>query len=928
MIANPDKSHKRFLVPEVVQVSAMDCGPATLKALLEGFGIGVSYGRLREACQTSVDGTSIDTIEDVAVQLGLSAEQVMIPADHLLLPEAQALPGIVVVRQPNGLTHFVLAWNTIGPFVQIMDPATGRRWPHHRRFLKELYVHTFPVPAQAWREWSETEEFISPLQRRMSNIGVEEKVADRVVQEALNDPSWRHMAVVDASTRMTQELIRAKAVEPGEEATRVLRHFTEKSVMAATFDTSIVPPAYWSVLPASDHVMPPESIETLSLQGAVLVRVTDAPSDIPQADTDLRDVHDTTDASVSIPEAAPSRGPLSPELVAAITEPPTRPGLEILRALREDGLLVPSVLSAALAVSAGTVLVEAFLLRGLLDIGMQLELVSQRISLLAAVAVFSLAVLSLEWPIASVLARIGRRLEIRLRIAFLEKIPRLGDRYFRSRLTSDMTQRAYDLRQLRMLPSLGSTFLRLSFQIIFTAVGVIWLDPRSAPLAFLATAFAVGLNFVTQPLLAEQDMRLRAHLGALSRFYLDALLGLVPIRTHNADRSVRREHEGLLVDWVKANQHFYSVQVLVQALQAVVGSAFAVWILFHYVKQGGSTGGALLLFYWTLSLPSLGQSLAGVAQQYPVQRNRVMRLLEPLGAQDETPPESETTREQAASATAGVSISLKDVAVQAGGQTILEGVDLTIEPGQHVAIVGPSGAGKSTLVGLLLGWHRPAHGEVLVDGTQLKPDRLFALRNQTVWVDPSIQLWNKTMLENLSYGNSEAVGKSVSFETAVENADLYSVLERLPHGLQTPLGEGGGLVSGGEGQRVRLGRGLLRPQPRLVILDEPFRGLDRSQRHTLLESSRRYWHTATMLFISHDVGETTSFDHVIVVDGGRIVEAGSPDVLLDSPSRYRSLIEAEQTTREKLWGSPVWRRLWLESGSLSERSREQEPTVT
>lgn len=110
MTGAKEKQRKRFLVPEVVQTSAMDCGPATLKCLLEGFGIPVSYGRLREACQTDVDGTSIDTLEETAIQLGLDAEQVMIPADHLLLAEAQALPAIVVVRQPNGLTHFIVVW--------------------------------------------------------------------------------------------------------------------------------------------------------------------------------------------------------------------------------------------------------------------------------------------------------------------------------------------------------------------------------------------------------------------------------------------------------------------------------------------------------------------------------------------------------------------------------------------------------------------------------------------------------------------------------------------------------------------------------------------------------------------------------------------------------------------------------------------------
>jgi ATP-binding cassette subfamily B protein len=124
----PTESRK-FFAPEVIQTSEMDCGPAALKTMLDGFGIPVNYGRLREACQTDVDGTSIDTLEDLASRLGLEAEQVMLPVDYLLLPEAQALPAILVVMLPNGMTHFLVVWGRIGNFLQVMDPATGRRWP-------------------------------------------------------------------------------------------------------------------------------------------------------------------------------------------------------------------------------------------------------------------------------------------------------------------------------------------------------------------------------------------------------------------------------------------------------------------------------------------------------------------------------------------------------------------------------------------------------------------------------------------------------------------------------------------------------------------------------------------------------------------------------------------------------------------------------
>src|ERR1700682_6343458 len=123
------KARRRLFVPEVVQTSAMDCGPAALKCLLEGFGISASYGRLREACQTDVDGTSIDTLEETANQLGLDAEQIVVPVEHVLMDAAGSLPALAVVVLANGVTHFVVIWRSYwGKLAQVMDPAVGRRF--------------------------------------------------------------------------------------------------------------------------------------------------------------------------------------------------------------------------------------------------------------------------------------------------------------------------------------------------------------------------------------------------------------------------------------------------------------------------------------------------------------------------------------------------------------------------------------------------------------------------------------------------------------------------------------------------------------------------------------------------------------------------------------------------------------------------------
>src|SRR4030095_11205025 len=150
----------------------------------------VSYGRLREACQTDVDGTSIDTLEEIAVALGLDVEQTMTPVDHLLLPEAESLPAIVVVRLADGNTHFIVIWRRHGSFLQVMDPATGRRWLSVEAFVKELYVHSATVPASDWRAWVAGDSFLAALGRRLRGLGLSKNAITQLIENALADTGW------------------------------------------------------------------------------------------------------------------------------------------------------------------------------------------------------------------------------------------------------------------------------------------------------------------------------------------------------------------------------------------------------------------------------------------------------------------------------------------------------------------------------------------------------------------------------------------------------------------------------------------------------------------------------------------------------------------------------------------------------------------
>ena len=923
-------------MPEVVQTSAMDCGPAALKCLLEGHGVRASYGRLREACQIDLDGTSIDTIEEVAGELGLGAEQIMVPLDHLILPEAETLPAVVVVKQPNGLTHFVVVWRRVGPLLQVMDPAVGRRWPRARSFLSQVYVHRHRVPALGWREYAGSEDFLRPLAALLHHAGVPARIHLELADRAVADPSWKGLAALDAGARMVAALARTGGVRKGGEAARLLTSVVER---AADGDVAACPEEYWSVRPAAgaDEAGRDEWERDLEFHGAVLVRVRPPERKAKEAEGDASVA---TGAASGVAARAEQ---LSPELAAALSAPEPRPGRELLRHLRRAGRWVTPALLGLLAVAAGGVVFEALLFRGFIDVGRDLTVSHQRLAGVAVAALFLLLLLAAELPAVEGALRLGRQLETRLRVAFLRKIPRLRDRYFASRLTSDMAERSHSVHKLRRLPDLGEWLTRSVFELLLTTAGILWLDPGSAPLTLGTTAVVVALPLLGLPMIQELDLRVRNHSGALSRFYLDAFLGLVPIRTHAAERAVEREHEGLLLDWARANLLRERVTLAADAVLHLVALGLIGWLVLDHLARQGLTGAVLLLAYWALNLFVLGQLISlMLARQYPTYRNVTLRLLEPLGAREEgvgegapalgseplsgspgTGPGATEEREERGQdvSLAGVEISYENVAVRAAGHTILRDVNFRLRAGEQVAVVGPSGAGKSTLVGLLLGWHRAAAGRVRVGGEPLTDARLPALRDATAWVDPSVCLWNRSLLENLRYGLPPDASPDVA--RVVDQAELLSVLELLPDGLQSSLGEGGGLVSGGEGQRVRLGRAMLRRNVRLVVLDEPFRGLDRRQRGILLQRARELWRGATLLCITHDVSETRGFPRVLVLEGGRVIEDGSPaDVSALPGSRYQAMIEAEEAVRDGLWRSADWRRLRIEDGWLLEDRKE------
>ena len=887
-------------MPEVIQTSSMDCGPAALKSVLEGFRISANYENLRTACQTDVSGTSIDTIEDIACQLGLDAEQVIIQSDHLLLSETKALPAIVVVYLPDGFTHFVVVWNTFGKMVQVMDPTVGRLWIPKTRFLQTIYPYKHVVDTKTWHEYTKTNFFSKPLQRRMLDLKIKPIEIDSLIREAQTCDDWRKMATLDASVRVLQTIVTSDSFLTGDNAEKILKTYYDCSINNPK--EKIIPDDYFSVLPSNDDI---KNCETLVLKGAILIHFEGLKDKCYAKDNKTEN----------------SNKLLSNDTKSKINKNESKPEEEFYKQIVSETKLLPMVLGIGLTLAAFNISIEALILMGFMSVGLEIgEHLNHQSFTILSMFIFFVAVLFIEWPINAAKLQMGRRFEINMRLKFLSKIPKLGSQYFHSRPNADIAQRIHDMRLIRKLPDILSSLYKLIIQIMITVIGIIWLMPTHPVLPIIIGLTAVITPFAALPFLKERDLQFRIFTGSLAQFCLDTLTGLTPLRSHGAENSIRYEQESILCKWKNSGIEYFILKLGFVGVAITINILLSIALIYEYISYIGNNRCVLLLIYWVLNLSELGIQLTNTAASYPGIRNRILRILEPVNASQEVKTcqknKNNIDLSEEINSHSGMKIEVKDVNVFIGEQPVLSNINLMIQPGEHIAIVGPSGAGKSSLMRILLGLYSSNSGNTYFDGKKFD-DNLYSIRQKIAWIDPGVHIWNQNILYNIKYGNEKVNNSELGI--VMEQAGLIKILKNFPHGNETRLGEAGKLVSGGEGQRVRFGRGLYKKDVKLVILDEPFRGLSRNERCLLLEKAREYWKSKTLIFISHDVKETLNFDRVLVIEKGKIIEDDAPEILLKNKnSTYKSIINDDKKIKSSFFKKVKWKRLWIEHGRIKE----------
>mgnify|MGYP001235311355 FL=1 len=264
-----------------------------------------------------------------------------------------------------------------------------------------------------------------------------------------------------------------------------------------------------------------------------------------------------------------------------------------------------------------------------------------------------------------------------------------------------------------------------------------------------------------------------------------------------------------------------------------------------------------------------------------------------FGVLEETPSLSPAPTDKTLTVTEG-RIRFADVGfAYAPGNPVLKQFNMTVAGGETVALVGASGAGKSTLSKLLFRFYDPTEGAVEIDGTDIRSVSLDSVRRAIAVVPQDCVLFNDSLCENIRYGRPSATDEEVA--QAIEAAYLGDVIERLPDGLDSIVGERGLKLSGGERQRVSIARAVLKDAP-ILVFDEATSGLDSHSEQAVMSAFRALAGRHTALVIAHRLSTVVDADRIVVIEHGAVVEEGAHYDLLEANGRYAELwrIQREQ----------------------------------
>ncbi|MCH9764558.1 MAG: ATP-binding cassette domain-containing protein [Alphaproteobacteria bacterium] len=562
--------------------------------------------------------------------------------------------------------------------------------------------------------------------------------------------------------------------------------------------------------------------------------------------------------------------------------------------LRSPWILVGALI--ALVVSAGAMLAVPMAVRRMIDFGFGAQdgqLIDQYFAMLIAIGcVLALASSSrfylINW--------LGERVVSDVRADVFQHLTKLGPVFFETAHSGEMMSRlTADTTQIKAAAGTAlSQFLRNTIMLIGALVMMIVTSPSLSTLVLLAIPAIVlpmvGFGRVVRKL----SRRAQDHLAQASAYAQENLTAVRTMQAFSHQDAVAQRYQAAVErtfdaarDRMKARAGLTALAILL-VTTSIVG---VLWFGASSVISGDMTGGRLgqFVLYALFAAGALAElsEVWGEVSQAAGSAERLAELLKVEPA-IQSPP---SPKALPVPAIGELEFDNVHFTYATGSDTpAIDGLSFKIKPGETVAVVGPSGAGKTTLFNLILRFYDPTEGTIRLDGVDIKEADLEQVRSRLALVPQDVALFADTVLENIRYGSPEASVKDV--EAAARTAQASEFISSLPKDFDTQLGERGVTLSGGQRQRLSIARAVLRDAP-ILLLDEATSALDAENEALVQQALDGVMKNRTTLVIAHRLATVLGADRILVLEEGRIVQAGTHAELLEHGGLYRRLAELQ-----------------------------------
>ncbi|WP_082494294.1 MULTISPECIES: ABC transporter ATP-binding protein/permease [unclassified Methylobacterium] len=496
-------------------------------------------------------------------------------------------------------------------------------------------------------------------------------------------------------------------------------------------------------------------------------------------------------------------------------------------------------------------------------------------------------------------AKVAMNAVRRLALQTFEHMHRLSLRFHLERKTGGLTRvlergrgGIEELSRLMVL-TLVPTVVEFALVIGVLAYEFDW---TYSAVVFVMVAAYLGFTWKATQWRIEIRRRMNSSDTDANTKAVDSLLNFETVKYFGAERREAERYDGSMAKYEKASTQTYVSLAILNAGQALIftiGMTIVMWLAARDIMAGRTTLGGFVLVNTMLIQLSMPLNFMGMI--YREIKQALIDIDDMFQILHRNPEIADRPNAPALKAGPGV-VRFEDVHfAYHADRPILRGVSFTVPAGRTVAIVGPSGAGKSTLSRLLFRFYEPQGGRITIDGQDIADVQQASLRAVIGMVPQDTVLFNDTIGYNIRYGQWDASDAAVRAAAGLAQIDRF--VSSLPEGYDTPVGERGLKLSGGEKQRVAIARTILKGPP-ILVLDEATSALDSFTEREIQDALDTISKGRTTLVIAHRLSTVVNADEILVLDKGVIVERGSHDVLLDEGGVYAAMWNRQREADE------------------------------